>query len=233
MKYLKTFLILLSFLSIPVAAKENRVVLIEDKGNLYYDNRYIKENNFTEEVNSSKMEYQKDFVVDNQTKNKREIFLLVESIGQDGSYNDLMDSLHIKVIRDEKVLYDDTGSGIDLSHQERDLHDFISIGSFAFKEHSTIHVIIDSEEADLSGYFHYSFYYKDKDNTYTEVLKYTDDMFYNSYDIWIFVCFSIVLAGIILFVLIHRYKIENHPEIAKKKREEKEKKKEEKKNKSK
>ena len=108
-RYLQLFIVLLLFSSFNVFSKESRLSIVEYKDNIYYNQDVIKEEDFSTEINLLKENSKTlEFSIDNTMKKKEELFLLIDSVGQDGSYNELLDYLEVTIKVDDKVIFSDS-----------------------------------------------------------------------------------------------------------------------------
>lgn len=223
-KILLLFVISFGFV-LSVSAREKTFSLIEYKDSIYYDGRYLKEENFKKEMDFIKdKKYQDTFLIQNDTKKDREIFLLLENISADGSYNDIMEYCHLTVSLDDKIIYDGSASGMDYTTSKGELYDFVSLGKIEKKEIKklVIELVLSSDYPNLSqnkfAYVTPSFYLQDEDKSFVLIEEATPQMIYNFLSVWIFCGVCVFVA---LFVLSIFY-IRKHP-LKKKEKEDKEK----------
>ncbi len=222
----KIILLFLLFCAIPVFA-EDKVLILEEVKNHYYYDRHSSIDSFQQEI---KMNELKPFVseldIQNNSDLKKEVYLLFESKGEDGSYNDLMAYLDLKITLDDKAVYEGSGEPLDYSPNSNDLHDYISIGKIKGKDisHLKIEMNVSNEYASVSNnsfaYVTYSFYQKEK-KEYIEIEELTPDMLYNFLDVWVFcgvcVLFAVLLLSLVLYRIKTRYKKKEKKEKKKKK----------------
>ena len=226
------FLVLISFFLLTnVFAKEKIFSLIDYKKGVYYDERKMNENDFTKEMNLvTGKTYQESITIRNETSKEQELYLLLESVGADGSYNDIMEYSHLKVSLDGKEIYNDTAKIMDYVGNKENLYDYVPLGKLKEKSSQKLEielVLNDEYRMNSENSFAYitcSFHQKEKDNTFTVVEKATPQMIYNFLSIWIFcgVCVFVSLLGLSIYYL------KRHP-LKKKDKEEKDKKEEKKK----
>ena len=229
-RYLQLFIVLLLFSSFNVFSKESRLSIVEYKDNIYYNQDVIKEDDFSTEINLLKENSKTlEFSIDNTMKKKEELFLLIDSVGQDGSYNELLDYLEVTIKVDDKVIFDDSLEEMNRSSDEGELREFISIGKIASRDivHLSIEVRVLDEYKRVSknefSYIYCSFYRKDKNNNYLEIEGIDSSTLYNVLDIWVFSIVSAVVALIGIVVLYFHYKRKGKPKKEKKKKEKTEK----------
>ncbi len=227
MKYLEIFLILLiGFSMIPlVSAKEKTVSFIDYKKGFYYDERKIKEEDFTREMDLiSEKKYEETFIVRNDSSQKREVFLFLESTAEDGSYNDIMEYSSLKVSLDDTVLYEGSASLMDYAIEKNKLYDFISLGKLDKKSMQELKILLtltgdyQSKSKNKFAYVTASFYTKDSKDDYVLIEKATPQMIYNFLDVWVF-CGVCVLVGVLCLSI---YYMKKHP-LKKKEKKDKEK----------
>ena len=224
------------FITLSVSAREKTFSLIEYKKGLYYDGRYLKEEQFKKEMDLIQdKKYQDTFVIQNNTKKDREVFLLLESVSAEGSYNDIMEYGYLKVMLGDKVLYEGSSSGMDLATNKESLHDFISLGKITKKDSAKIQIeltVSNEYTAKSKNKFAYvtsSFYIQNKDKSFSVIPEATAQMIYNFLDVWVFcgVCVFIGLLFLsIFYIRKHPFKKKNKENKGKEEKEEKDKKKE-------
>ena len=238
MKYFRIFLIILvGFLMMPlVSAKEKTVSFIEYKEAIHYDERSIKEDDFTKEMDLvGDKRYEETFVIRNDSKKKIETFLLLESTSADGSYNDIMDYATLKVSLDDTVLYDGSASVMNYALEREKLYDLVSLGKLEKKSQQNLKIeltLLDSYQSVSNNKFAYitvSFYTKDQNKNYTLIEKATPQMIYNFLDVWVF-CGVCVFVGLLILSILY---VKKHPIKKKEKKDEEEENKEEKESKKK
>ncbi len=236
MKGIYRFLLLVGivFFTVPVVANENILCLVDNKNNLSYDERYMDIDSLTKKIDigSSKI-YKESFVIQNTTLESQELFLHLETKAQDGSIDDLLDYLQLKITVDKKVIYEGSASSLNSSLDGNVLLEYIPLGKYDKNQESNCDVefsIVDSYRSisdNKYAYVYWSFYTKDKDNDYIEIEKLTSEMFYNFLDVWVFCGFCIGVAFIVLAIYYIRMRIEYkriHNKDDKKKDKDKEKK---------
>ena len=236
-KSIVLFSIFLFFVSLPVFAIHNQLVLEEEEGLYTYHEQYLLDEDLTQEIQMNHLEkYTREIGIQNNSDLKKEIFLLFESKAEDGSYNDLMEYLTLTIKMDDKVVYDGSAETQDLATKREDLHDFISLGKMKEKGNATLTIEMSLSEEYKSvsdnqfAYVHWSFYQKDADKDFVGIEKVAPTSFYNFLDVWVFcgVCilFAVLLLSIFYFKSKRKTKNDDEKE---KKEEEKETEKEEKK----
>ena len=229
MKYLKIFVLLLvAFFTIPlVSAKEKTVSFIEYKKGFYYDERVLKEEGLTKQMNlTGDRKYEETFILRNDSNVKKEVFLSLESMAEDGSYNDIMEYCHLKVVLDGKTLYDGSANIMDYASEKDKLLELVSLGKLEEKSQQKLEI-----ELTLSGeyqnssknkfaYVTSSFYTKDKQKNYVLIEKATPQMIYNFLDVWVF-CGVCVFIGILLLSIYYIGKHSNKKKDKEKKEDKK------------
>ncbi len=223
-KIIIIFLILFSF-CISVSAKDKTFSLITYEKDLYYDGRYMKEENFKKTMDLvGDKTYQDTYVIENNTKKEQELFLLLESVAEDGSYNDIMEYSHLKVSLDDTIVYDGSASVMDYTASKNELYDFVSLGKFEkmSSKKLSIELVLSSDYQGKSknkfAYVTSSFYIKNADKNFSMIEEATPQMIYNFLDVWVF-CGVCVLVSILLLSIIY---IRKHPLKKKEKKEDKE-----------
>lgn len=231
-KYLKLLIILLLFSSLTVYAKSNRVSIVKYKDNIYYNQDVIQEEDLSTEINLSKESSKTmEFTIDNTMKKEQEVFLLIDTVGQDGSYNELLDYLNVTIKVDDKEIYHGSLEKMNHSSAENQLRDFISIGKVPGRDlvKLTIDVQVSNEYKSISNnrysYIYCSFYRRDKNKNYLEIEGIASEKLYNVLDIWVFSITSAVIAIIGIIVLYFHYRRKRKPKKEKKNKKEKEEKK--------
>ena len=229
---MKRFILVVFILFSPlfVMAKDVKFSLVDYKGNLSYNDRFISSENFIKKLDVSKQNFSYQMVVENATLQKQKLFLLLESKSQDGSFDDLLDYLSIQVMVDDDLIYDGSASIMNYSNQKNDFRDFISLGTFSKKSSHTLKVemTIDEEYYPSStnqfAYIYFSFYTQ-KNKEYVEIEEVRNDMIYNTLDIREFSLICILVASLIFIFLFLRYRRKRTSILKKSKKEEKEEKK--------
>ena len=231
MKWFKYCFLLILFIPVMVFSKNKMVVFEEYSNNLYYNERYSSPDDFIQEVTiSSGKTYTQSFLLNNRSHLKKDIFLLFESRGEDGSYDDLLEYLNLRILINDKVVYEGSGEIANYATKSEDLYDFISIGKIPEKEDSTLQIemTIKDEYQELSNnqyaYVEWSFYTQDKNKEYVEVKSISPGTLYNFLEVWVFigVCllFSLLLLGLFLYKNRKTYKHKDKKEKKKKEKEE-------------
>ena len=199
------FLVLIFISCLSVQAKEPELTFIKDKEHIYYESFRVKEEDF-----SSTIEFAKEsslsttFSLVNNCGENLSLYLLLDSKAQDGSYNDLLDYMSLKVTLNNKVVYEDSAKILNQSSKELDLHDYIPIGELTDSEPQKLLIemtVLDDYKAvskNQFAYINYSFHYLDKTQEYIEIEPFTSDMYYN---LSVFV-FLGIFFGIIFFILL-------------------------------
>ena len=220
-------LLFLLFCTIPVFA-EDKVLILEEVKNHYYYDRHSSIDLFQQEIKMNELKpFVSELEIQNNSDLNKEVFLLFESKGQDGSYNDLMAYLDLKITLDDKVVYEGSGEPLDYSPNSNDLHDYISIGKLNGKStsHLKIEMNVSEEYTSVSdnsfAYVMYSFYQKEK-KEYIEIEELTPDMLYNFLDVWVFcgvcVLFAVLILSLVVYRIKTRYKKKEKKEKKKKKK---------------
>jgi hypothetical protein len=227
--YLKLLIILLLFSSLTVYAKSNRVSIVSYKDNIYYNQDVIQEEDFSKEINLSKESSKTmEFTIDNTMKKEQEVFLLIDTVGEDGSYNELLDYLNVTIKVDDKEIYHGSLEQMNHSTSEDQLREFISIGKVPGRDlvKLTIDVQVSNEYKSISNnrysYIYCSFYRRDKNKNYLEIEGIASEELYNVLDVWVFSIVSAVIAFIGIIVLYFHYRRKGKPKKEKKKKKEKE-----------
>ena len=223
--YLKLLIILLLFSSLTVYAKSNRVSIVSYKDNIYYNQDVIQEEDFSKEINLSKESSKTmEFTIDNTMKKDQEVFLLIDTVGQDGSYNELLDYLNVTIKADDKEIYHGSLEQMNHSTSEDQLREFISIGKVPGRDFVklTIDVQVSNEYKSISNnrysYIYCSFYRRDKNKNYLEIEGIASEELYNVLDVWVFSIASAVIAIIGIIVLYFHYRRKGKPKKEKKKK---------------
>jgi len=192
-----------------VSAKEKTVSFIDYKEGFYYDERRIKEEDFTEEMSLvGDKKYEETFIIRNDSSHKKEVFLALESMAEDGSYNDIMEYCSLKVFLDDKVLYDGSASIMDYVQEREKLQEFVSLGKLDKKSIQELKILLtltgdyQAKSKNKFAYVTASFYIKDSQKNYTLVEKATPQMIYNFLDVWVF-CGVCVLVGLLLLSIYY------------------------------
>ena len=234
------FGILVFFLmTMSVLAKDKTFILEEVNHEFYYD-EHSSVDSFQQEIKMKELKpYSHTIQIMNNSDSTKELFLLFESKGEDGSYDDLMDYLHLRILVDDKEVYNDSAETQNLASKHEDLHDFISIGKIKGKELTTLKIEMTVKEEYLSvsnnqfAYVTWKFYQLDKDKDYVEIEELTPALMYNFLDVWVFCGVCVLFALLLLSLYIYRqktkYKREAKKEEKRKKKELEQKEKEEKK----
>lgn len=217
-RFLQYFLIALCLFPLWVDAKDTKLSLLKDHDVLCYDGKTIKDEDLMKEMDLTSSEvFKNELVIENTTGDDYQIYFLLSTKEQDGSFNDLLDYLTLKVYVDDKVVYDGTGSVIDFATEKEDLHDFISLGSILKASSSVMRVeaSVSNDYASVSNntfaYLIWEFYIRDKDKEFIKIEELSTEQFYNWMDIWVFCLVCIIVAGIILFIYYRRKKRSLHP----------------------
>ena len=227
---------LLMFLFVIDVSAKDKTFIIEEINHQYYYEEHSTVDFFQEEIKMDELKTYSDTIqIMNNSDSSREVFLLFESKGEDGSYDDLMDYLHLKIYLNDKEVYNDSAETQNLASKHEDLHDFISIGKIKEKDLSTlkIEMNVSEEYKNISdnqfAYVSWSFYQKDKDNDFVEIEELTPALMYNFLDVWVFCGVCVLFAVLLLSLYLYRQKTKYKREAKKQEKEEKEKEKEEKK----
>ena len=228
MKYLRLLFIAILFFPLTVFAEEDTLRLLKQDDEIFYDYQYVTKNTFSQSVKiDSKKDFQKKFLVNNETGDKLGLFFLVDTKGQDGTLNDLLDYLQLKILVDGKAIYDGSASVMNSSIDSSMLLEPISLGDFSDKKISNLEVnlhVMDeyfSASNNRFAYIDWTFYIKDSEGEFLEIGPLTKDEFYNYLNIWVFCGFSIGVAGAILFGYLF-LKMRKHRKNDKDKKEKKE-----------
>ncbi len=228
--YLKLLIILLLFSGLTVYAKSNRVSIVSYKDNIYYHQDVIQEEDFSKEINLSKESSKTmEFTIDNTMKKEQEVFLLIDTVGEDGSYNELLDYVNVTIKVDDKEIYHGSLEQMNHSTSEDQLREFISIGKVPGRDlvKLTIDVQVSNEYKSISNnrysYIYCSFYRRDKNKNYLEIEGIASEELYNVLDVWVFSIASAVIAFIGIIVLYFHYRRKGKPKKEKKKKDEKDK----------
>ena len=232
-KYLNILIILiilLLFSSLTVYAKGNRVSIVKYKDNIYYNQDVIQEEDLSTEINLSKESSKTmEFTIDNTMKKEQEVFLLIDTVGEDGSYNELLDYLNVTIKVDDKEIYHGSLEQMNHSTSEDQLREFISIGKVPGRDlvKLTIDVQVSNEYKSISNnrysYIYCSFYRRDKNKNYLEIEGIASEELYNVLDVWVFTIASAVIAFIGIIVLYFHYRRKGKTKKEKKKKDEKDK----------
>lgn len=222
----KILLIIIFCLSIPVYGKEDTLYLTKQKGSIYYDERFIDTSLLSLEVDTTKNEtYDTSFKVENATGEDQKIYLLMDSKSEDGTFNELLESVAVQVTYQNKVVYDGTASIFNDSGDSKELHGFIYLGNIKKNDGDTLKIIFNvsdsyyKESNNSYAYVSFSFYTMTQKKEYIEIETLTPEMFYNYLSVWIFCVFCAFVGILILFMPMIRKKI-HLPEIHLKKKKE-------------
>lgn len=218
--------ILVFLFAIPVFAKDKTLILEEVNKEYYYE-EHSTVDDFVQEVKMNELKtYENTVQIMNNSDLSKDVFLLFESKGEDGSYDDLMDYLHLSITLDDQEVYNDSAETQNLASKHEDLHDFISIGKLKGKDLSTLKIsmTVSEEYKSISdnqfAYVKWTFYQKDKDNDFMEVEELTPALMYNFLDVWVFCGVCVLFAVLLLSLFLYRTKTKRKRE---QKKEEKEK----------
>ena len=222
----KVLLLITFFLTIPVYAKDDTLYLTKQKDAIYYDERFIDTSLLRMEVDTKKNEtYETSFKVENATGEDQKIYLLMDSKSEDGTFNELLESVAVQVTYQNKVVYDGTASIFNDSGNSKELNGFIYLGNIKKNEGDTLKILFNvsdsyyKESNNSYAYVSFSFYTLNKKKEYIEIETLTPEMFYNYLSVWIFCCFCAIVGLFILFMPLIRKKI-HLPEIHLKKKKE-------------
>jgi len=235
----KIIILLLLLFSISVNAKED-VLILEGIGKDYYYDRHSSVEEFHQDIKMNELkQIVREIEIQNNSDLSREIYLLFESKGEDGSYNDLMEYLNFKITLDDKTVYEGSGDILDFTETE-DLYGFISLGKLKKKSNSHLKIEMELSEDyktisnNSFAYITWKFYQKDKNKEFIEVEELTPNLLYNFLDVWVFcgvcVLFALLLLSLVIYKIKTRYKKKEKKEKKKKRKngEEEENEKEEK-----
>ena len=138
---------LLMFLFVIDVSAKDKTFIIEEINHQYYYEEHSTVDFFQEEIKMDELKTYSDTIqIMNNSDSSREVFLLFESKGEDGSYDDLMDYLHLKIYLNDKEVYNDSAETQNLASKHEDLHDFISIGKIKEKDLSTLKIEMNVSE---------------------------------------------------------------------------------------
>ena len=225
MKKVLTILFVFLF-TINVSAKD-KTFIMEEINHQYYYEEHSTVDSFQQEIKMNDLKtYSNTIQIMNNSDLSQEVFLLFESKGEDGSYDDLMDYLHLKIFLNDKEVYNDSAETQNLASKREDLHDFISIGKIKGKDLSTlkIEMTVSEEYKEISNnqfaYVTWKFYQKDSDKDLVEIEELTPALMYNFLDVWVFCGVCVLFAVLLLSLFYYRLKTKRKRE---QKKEEKEK----------
>ena len=217
------FIVLLVLFIFPITifSKNNILSLVEDKEYLYYDQKYLKDNDFTIRIKQNQV-YKKNFTVKNDTPHSYPLYFLLESNSFEEANDDVLDYLMISIKRDGKLIYNGSANIFNYSSDSTKLHEFVSLNKFTSRSSSNIEFELQlsndyfSQYKNSYTYVTFLFYVDGEDNEKILLNPYTREMFYNYLDVWVFCLFCILVSFIILIIIFIRKKIK----IKKLKREE-------------
>ena len=201
-------LLVLFIFPITIFSKNNILSLIEDKGYLYYDQKYLEDKDFTIRIKQNET-YKKSFTIKNDTAHSYPLFFLLESNSFEESNNNVLDYIFIDIKRDGELIYNGSASIFNYSSDSTKLHEFVSLNKFTSRSSSNIEIELKmsddfSQYKDSYTYVTFLFYADGEDNEKLLLNPYTREMFYNYLDVWIFCLFCIFVSFIILTIIFIR-----------------------------
>ena len=202
-------LLVLFIFPITIFSKNNILSLVEDKGYLYYDQKYIKDKDFTIRIKENET-YKKSFTIKNDTVHSYPLYFLLESNSFEEVNDDVLDYLMISIKRDEKLIYNGSASVFNYSSDYTKLHEFVSLNKFTSRSSSNIEFELKlsndyfSQHKGSYTYVTFLFYVDGEDNEKLLLNPYTREMFYNYLDVWVFCLFCIFVSCVVLTIIFIR-----------------------------
>ena len=202
-------LLVLFIFPITIFSKNNVLSLVEDKGYLYYDQKYQKDKDFTIRIKQDEV-YKNIFTIKNDTTHSHPLYLLLESNSFEESNDDVLDYLMISITRDGELIYNGSANIFNYSSDSTKLHEFVSLNKFTGRSSSNIEIGLQlsddyfSQHKNSYTYVTFSFYTDGEDNEKLLLNPYTKEMFYNYLDVWIFCLFCIFISLVFLIIIFIR-----------------------------
>ena len=162
-KILFMMLLVLFLFPITIFSKNNILSLVEDEGYLYYDQKYIKDKDFTIRIKKNET-YKNTFTIKNDTTYSYPLYFLLESNSFEEANDDILDYLMISIKRDGKLLYSGSASIFNYSSDSTKLHEFVSLNKFTGRSSSNIEIGLQlsddyfSQHKNSYTYVTFSFY---------------------------------------------------------------------------
>ena len=205
-------LLVLFIFPITIFSKNNILSLIEDKGYLYYDQKYLEDKDFTIRIKQNET-YKKSFTIKNDTAHSYPLFFLLESNSFEESNDNVLDYIFINIKRDGELIYNGSASIFNYSSDSTKLHEFVSLNKFTTKSTSKVEIELNIsndyfyQHREPYTYVTFLFYSESDDNEKLLLNPYTREMFYNYLDTWVFCLFCILCSCFILTIIFIRKKI--------------------------
>ncbi len=199
-------LVVLFIFPITIFSKNNILSLVEDKGYLYYDQKYIKDKDFTIRIKENET-YKNIFTIKNDTTHSYPLYFLLESNSFEEANDDILDYLMISIKRDGKLIYNGSANIFNYSSDSTKLHEFVSLNKFISRSSSNIEFELKisneyfSQHKESYCYVTFLFYTDGEDNEKLLLNPFTREMFYNYLDIWVFCLFCILVSFIIIIII--------------------------------
>ena len=163
------FISLVVLTIIPVYAKENKLYFTESDNRIYYDSKLLDENLFMKHIEMVPGDsYIDELAIENGTNTKYTLYFKVIPREQSREADELLENIKMKIILDDKVVYEGKATGLDYNSQGINLQKAILLGDFTPSKSSKMIV-----ETKLSENY---------DNTNMRELSYIDWSFYAEYD---------------------------------------------------
>ncbi len=210
----KIIIILLLFFTIPVYAKDDVFYMTKQKDSVYYDERFIDSSLLEVEVDTTKDNtYETSFQIENATGEDQKLYLLMDSKSEDGTFNELLESVAVRVTYQDKVVYDGSAAIFNDSGESSELNGFVFLGDIENSQGGLLNIAFNvsddyyKESNNTFAYVSYSFYKLNEKKEYVAIETLTAEMFYNYLSVWIFCIFCAVVGGIIIFMPIIKKKV--------------------------
>ena len=223
----KIILVFLLFCFIPVYAKDDTFYLTKQKGAIYYDERFLDTSLLQVEVDTQNNDtYDTSFQIENATGENQKLYLLMDSKSEDGTFNELLESVAVSVRFQDKVIYDGTASIFNDSGDSSHLHSFVYLGDFKNNQGGLLEISFNiaedyfKESKNSFAYVSYSLYTMNQNKEYIKIETLTPEMLYNYLSVWIFCIFCTFVGLFILFLPTIRKKVHLPKFSFKKKNEE-------------
>ena len=156
----KIIVILLLFFTIPVYAKDDVFYMTKQKDSVYYDERFIDSSLLEVEVDTTKDNtYETSFQIENATGEDQKLYLLMDSKSEDGTFNELLESVAVRVTYQDKVVYDGSAAIFNDSGESSELNGFVFLGDIEKSQGGLLNIAFNVSDD----------YYKESNNTFAYV----------------------------------------------------------------
>ena len=169
MKKIILFISIVVLTMVTVYAKENKLYFTESDNRIYYDSELLDDNLFLKHIDMVPgKSYVDELTIENGTNTKYTLYFKVIPMEQSREADELLENIIMKILLDDKVVYEGKATGLDYNEQGVNLQKAILLGDFTSSKSSKMTV-----ETKLSENY---------DNTNMRELSYIDWSFYAEYD---------------------------------------------------